>query len=89
MADKILTDITAWGAESIEEQELEICADLAKKDKRIASLEAALRSIAEHPHCHWNDPYCGNAANVSCDDRDVYGHRCAAEIAKRALGQKE
>lgn len=52
---------------------------------RVDALEAALREIAEHPHCQ----YATNEAkhvpryyNIGVAD----GHRCAANIARVALG---
>lgn len=47
---------------------------------RITALEAALRSIAEHPHCAYND-----GANDSYMIGVVDGHRCASNIATQAL----
>jgi len=52
------------------------------KDKRIAELKVALREIAEHPHItdeSWFPCY---------DSGHREGHRCAAEIARKALEGK-
>jgi hypothetical protein len=58
-------------------------------EAEIASLENALREIATHPHCSYYDPDTGHAP---WPDRQyqigyVDGHRCAAEVARRALGE--
>ena len=56
---------------------------------RITRLEDALREIAEHPHCrydleyHCDDERKDSQYNIGCVD----GHRCAAEIARKALEQ--
>lgn len=49
-------------------------------ESRLTALEEALRSIAEHPHCAYND-----GANDSYMIGVADGHRCAANVAKQAL----
>lgn len=54
--------------------------------RRVAELEAVLRSIAEHPHCSYESQPTGAA---SADRQYAIGvtdgHRCAAEVARIAL----
>ena len=59
---------------------------------RITRLEAALKEIAEHPHCNYHaEGFCKDIDVDSKQERVLYelgcsdGHRCAAEIARKAL----
>lgn len=61
-----------------------VCGLCDAKQKRIAELEVALREIADHPH------FTDDAWFPSLDwERHREGHRCAAEIARKALKEKE
>ena len=60
------------------------------KDDRIYRLEAALKEIAKHPHCT-DSKSCRAGRDFDPVDDPLYhsgklwGHRCAAEIARKAL----
>jgi hypothetical protein len=56
-------------------------------EAEIASLENALREIATHPHCSYDDPGITNQPGRQYQIGCVDGHRCAAEVARRALGE--
>lgn len=53
--------------------------------ERCKTLESALRQIAEHKHC--KDGRCNMKSRLSEDQYYgcMVGHRCAAEIARKAL----
>ena len=61
---------------------------------RISRLEAALKEIAEHPHCNYHaEGFCKDIDVDSKQERVLYelgcsdGHKCAAEISRKALEQ--
>ena len=60
----------------ITRDEPEFIETLTEATGRIRELEYALREIAEHPHCKSTDEW---------DTAHAGGHRCAAEIARKAL----
>jgi hypothetical protein len=60
----------------------------AEVTKAVAPLRAALEEIAEHPHQDsQHDRPFASAEAMSYGSGVVDGHRCAAEIARRALGR--
>jgi hypothetical protein len=53
------------------------------QEREITRLRGVLTSIEEHPHC---DPAnCGDGEEKVSDYSHAYGHRCAAEIARKGL----
>lgn len=62
--------------------------------QRISALESALVEIRDHPHCNVSNSGC---VGIRCDNQvdDAWrivgctqGHRCCAEIARKALEKK-
>ena len=55
------------------------------KDDRIYRLEAALKEIAKHPHCTVDESHDAGTSQRMYQIGVQDGHRCAAEIARKAL----
>lgn len=56
--------------------------------RRVEELESALRKIAEHPHCTTDNPHDEGTSARLYQTGVQDGHRCAAEIARKALESK-